>query len=254
MTTARLNYDLAGPPGAPPLLLVGSLGTTMAMWEPQLAALCGEFRVLRAEPRGHGGSDVLPGPYTIRGLAGDVLALLDRVGLPQVSYCGQSLGGMIGMWLAAHEPGRIGRLAVCCTSAWLPPAKAWTIRAEHVRAQGTASIADQVLDRWFSAAFRAANPAAVTWASAMLAATPAEGYAGCCEAIAAMDLRPALGAISAPTLVISGSADPATPPAHGAQIAAAIAGAQLAVVPAAHLANIEAPLDVSTRLLAHLAG
>jgi 3-oxoadipate enol-lactonase len=250
----RLNYQLSGPDGAPVLVLVGSLGTTMGMWDPQLSALEGHFRVLRADTRGHGGSPVPPGPYSIGDIGGDLLTLLDSLGIAVVSYCGLSLGGMAGMWLAAHAPARIDRLALCCTSAWLPPAEGWTSRAAQVRAHGTASIREQVIARWFTQGFREANPAAVGRAGDMLAATPDEGYAGCCEAIAAMDLRPVLSKISAPTLVIAGSEDPAIPPAHGEAIAAAIAGARLSLVPAAHLANIEAPDTVGDRLMAHLAG
>ncbi len=252
MTSARLNYELSGPPGAPPLLLAGSLGTTMTMWDPQLPALTARFRVLRADPRGHGRSEVPAGPYTIGDIGSDLLALLDSLGIAKVSYCGLSLGGMAGMWLAAHAPGRIDRLALCCTSAWLPPAEGWTDRAARVRAHGTASIRDQIVDRWFTPDFLPRDPAAVTWAGNMLAATPPEGYAGCCEAIAAMDLRPDLAAISAPTLVIAGASDQAIPPAHSAIIAAAIPDARMAVVPAAHLANVEAPEAVAALLIGHL--
>src|SRR5262245_28059158 len=231
----QLNYRLTGPDDAPVLLLVGSLGTTMGMWDPQLPRFEARFRVLRADTRGHGGSPVPPGPYSIDDIGGDLLALLDSLGIAAVSYCGLSLGGMAGMWLAAHAPARINRLALCCTSAWLPPAEGWTSRAAQVRAHGTESIREQVTARWFTPGFRAANPVAVTRASDMLTATPDEGYAGCCEAIAAMDLWPVLSKISAPTLVIAGSEDPATPPAHGEAIAAAIAGARFTLVGAAHL-------------------
>jgi 3-oxoadipate enol-lactonase len=250
----RLNYELSGPDGAPVLMLVGSLGTTMGMWDPQLPRLAARFRVLRADTRGHGGSPVPPGPYSIGDICGDLIALLDSLGIAAVSYCGLSLGGMAGMWLAAHVPDRIDRLALCCTSAWLPPADGWTSRAAQVRAHGTASVREQVTARWFTRGFRAANPAVAEWAGDMLAATPDEGYAGCCEAIAAMDLRPVLAQIGAPTLVIAGSQDPATPPAHGEAIAAAVAGSRFTLVPAAHLANIEAPDAVGDRLMAHLAG
>ena len=252
MTAARLNYELSGPAGAPSLLLAGSLGTTMAMWDPQLPELTAKFRVLRADTRGHGGSEVPAGPYTIAGIAGDLLALLDSLEIEATAYCGLSLGAMAGMWLAAHAPHRIGRLALCCTSAWLPPAGGWIARAALVRAQGTASITDQAVARWFTPQFRQRDPAAVAWAADMLAATPAEGYAACCEAIAAMDLRPDLAAISAPTLVIAGRDDPATPPEHGEAIAAAIGGARTALVPGAHLANVEASDQVTALLIAHL--
>jgi 3-oxoadipate enol-lactonase len=254
MTTARLNYELCGPAGAPWLLLAGSLGTTMAMWDPQLPALTAKFRVLRADPRGHGASEVPAGPYTIADIAGDLLALLDMLEIGATAYCGLSLGGMAGMWLASHAPHRIGRLALCCTSAWLPPADGWIARAAQVRAHGTASIRDQAVARWFTPQFREHDPATAGWAAQMLAATPAEGYAACCEAIAAMDLRPDLAAIAAPTLVIAGLDDPATPPEHGEAIAAAIAGARTALVPGAHLANVEARETVTGLLIAHLAG
>lgn len=254
MTAARLNYELAGAADAPPLLLVSSLGTTLRMWDPQMPSARTRFRVLRAEPRGHGRSAVPEGPYTIAELGRDVLALLDSLGIGKVAYCGLSLGGMIGMWLAAHAPDRIGRLALCCTSAWLPPAEAWRSRAAAVRAHGAASIREQVVGRWFTAAFRDSDPVTARWAGQMLAATPAEGYAACCEAIATMDLRPTLPAITAPTLVIAGSADPATPPAHGKTIAAGINAAELRLVQAAHLANIEAAQEVTAVLMRHLTG
>ncbi len=254
MTTARLNYELSGPAGAPPLLLAGSLGTTMAMWEPQLPELTARFRVLRADTRGHGGSEVPAGPYTIADIGHDLLALLDTLQIEATAFCGLSLGGMAGMWLAAHAPHRIGRLALCCTSAWLPPADGWIARAAQVREHGTASIRDQVVARWFTPQFRERDPATAGWAAGMLAATPAEGYAGCCEAIAAMDLRPDLAAISAPTLVIAALGDPATPPEHGEAIAAAIEGARLELVPGAHLANVEARAEVTGLLITHHAG
>ncbi len=254
MTAARLNYELTGDAGAPPLLLVGSLGTTMRMWDPQMPAARQHFRVLRAEPRGHGGSEVRRGPYTIDELSHDVLALLDLLRIDRISYCGLSLGGMIGMWVAASAPDRIDRLALCCTSAWLPPAQAWTSRAAQVRAHGTASISEQVVGRWFTTAFRESDPATARWAADMLSTAPAEGYAGCCEAIAAMDLRAALSSITAATLVIAGSADPATPPAHGKTIAASVPGAELHLVQAAHLANIEAAPAVTALLMRHLTG
>jgi 3-oxoadipate enol-lactonase len=160
---------------------------------------------------------------------------------------------MIGMWLAAHAPDRIVALGVCCTSAYLPPAGGWLARAALVRSEGMAQVAGQSLGRWFTPPFARCAPPAVAAVKAMLAGTDPEGYAGCCEAIAAMDLRPALGSITAPTLVVAGSEDPATPPWRGAQIARRIPGAKLLVVRgAAHLANLQAPGPVTAALLAHL--
>jgi pimeloyl-ACP methyl ester carboxylesterase len=157
----RLAATLEGPAGAPVVVLGNSLGTTREVWEPQVAALGERFRLLRFEHRGHGGSPAPPGPYTIAELGADVLALLDGLGLRAVSYCGISLGGMIGMWLAAHAPERIGALGLCCTSAYLPPAGFWAGRAEQARAGGMASLSEQVVARWFTPAFRARDPAAV---------------------------------------------------------------------------------------------
>jgi len=156
-----LAASLEGPAGAPVLVLGNSLGTTGEVWEPQAAALGERFRLLRFEHRGHGGSPSLPGPYTIAELGADVLRLLDGFGVPTASYCGISLGGMIGMWLAAHAPERIGALALCCTSAYLPPAGFWTDRAAQARTAGMASLAEPVVGRWFTPVFRARDPATV---------------------------------------------------------------------------------------------
>lgn len=258
MTAApvELSASLTGAAGAPVLVLGNSLGTTAELWQPQLGPLGGRFRLLRYEHRGHGGSPAPPGPYSIAGLAADVLMLLDELGVETASYCGVSLGGMVGMWLAANAPDRIEALALCCTSAYLPPVELWQDRAARVRADGMASIARQVVARWFTPGYQAAHPGtAAGFVTTLERDVVPEGYAGCCDAIAAMDLRPLLAAVRAPTLVISGAEDPATPPWHGAVIASAIPGARLRVIRgAAHLANVSAAAEFSATLLAHLAG
>lgn len=251
--TVPLSARLDGPTDAPVLLLGSSLGTTGAMWEPQLAALAAAFRVVRYDHRGHGGSPVPAGPYTVGELADDVLALADRLGADTFCYAGLSLGGMVGMELAARAPERVDRLVLLCTSALLGPAQSWTARADAVRRGGTAAVADTVVARWFHPDFVAAHPDLLVGYRAMLASTPTEGYAGCCEAIRDMDLTDRLGAVRAPTLVLAGADDPATPPAHGAAIAEGIPGARLVVVDgAAHLANVEQPDRVAELMLAHL--
>jgi 3-oxoadipate enol-lactonase len=160
---------------------------------------------------------------------------------------------MVGMWLAANAPGRIDALGVCCTTAHFPQPEPWTQRAATVRADGMAAIAEQVVGRWFTPAFARRDPAIPARFAATLETVTPEGYAGCCEAIAAMDLRPPLPAITAPTLVIAGSEDPATPPWHGAVIARAIPGARLRVVRgSAHLANVSAAGEVTAALTGHL--
>ena len=184
-----------------------------------------------------------------------MVRLLDDFGLETVSYCGISLGGMIGMWLAAHVPERIGALALCCTSAYLPPAQMWESRAAQARAAGLASISGQVVGRWFTPAFASRYPVTVARFTAALEGVDPEGYAGCCEAIAAMDLRSSLGRISAPVLVIAGAEDPATPPWHGARIASGVGRSRLRVIRGgAHLASVSQPGEVTVAVLEHLTG
>ena len=249
----KLTASLAG--SGPVLVLGNSLGTSRSVWDPQLPALARRFRLLRFELPGHGAGPhhPQPGPYTIAGLGSAVLGLLDEHGIDRAHYAGISIGGMIGLWLAAHAPARIAALGVCCTSAHLPPADGWLARAALVRSAGMAQVIEPALGRWFTPPFIRSAAPAVAAVKAMLAGTDPEGYAGCCEAIAAMDLRPVLGSITPPTLVVAGSEDPATPPWHGALIARRIPGAKLVVVRgAAHLANIQAPGPVTAALLAHL--
>jgi 3-oxoadipate enol-lactonase len=249
-----LGYDVQGAADAPVLVLAPSLGTHPDMWSPQTPLFAEQFRVVRVELRGHCGDSPL-GPYTIASIASDMLATLDAMGISQFSFCGLSLGGMAGMWLAAHVPSRVERLALCCTSAYMPPAQGWLDRAATVRRSGMSVIADAVVGRWFTADFAAQSPEVVAWARDMLLATPAEGYAGCCEAIAAMDLRPILEAITAPTLVLAGALDPSAPPSHAQVIVGAIAEAQLVVVPSvSHLATAQEPDVCAQLLLDHLGG
>jgi 3-oxoadipate enol-lactonase len=251
----RLAAALDGPPGAPVLVLGNSLGTTRAVWAPQLPVLRQHFRLLGYEHRGHGSSPGPAGPYTMDELGGDVLALLDAHQVERALYCGISLGGMVGMWLAARAPDRVAGLGLCCTSAYLPPAGFWLGRAAQARSAGLGPLAEQVVGRWFTPGFLARDPATVRAFLVGLQGIDRDGYAGCCEAIAAMDLRPALGSITAPTLVIAGAEDPATPPWHGAVIASGIAGSRLTVIRgASHLANVSSAGQVTAALLGHLRG
>lgn len=249
----ELHHRLDGPDGAPVLVLSNSLGTDLGMWDGQLPLLAQGFRLLRYDQRGHGRSPAPPGPYKVAELAGDLLELLDRLGLERVSFCGVSLGGMTGMWLAARAPERIERLALCCTSAYLPPRDMWTERAATVRADGMEAVAEAALERWFTPGFAELRPDIVERTRRALLATPPEGYAGCCEAIASHDLRAELGSIRAPTLVLAAADDPATPPEHGRRIAAAIDGARFAVLERGrHLAAVEHPKQFARELLGHL--
>jgi 3-oxoadipate enol-lactonase len=251
--SVELHHRLDGPPGAPALVLSNSLGTDLGMWDDQLPSLADHFRVLRYDQRGHGRSPAPPGPYTITELAGDALELLDQLGLERVSFCGASMGGMTAMWLAINAPERVERLALCCTSANLPPREKWSERAATVRAQGMEAVADAQLERWFTPGLAEHRPEAVKRTRRTLLDTPAEGYAGCCEAIGSLDLRDPLGSIRAPTLVLSASDDPATPPEHGRLIAEAVRGARFVLLERArHLAAVERPEEFARAVLGHL--
>lgn len=247
----RLGRRVTGPDDGAPLLLGPSLGTTSDMWLPQAeAAVAAGRRVVAFDQLGHGGSAVPPGPYTVERIGRAVLRLADELGAGRFDYAGVSLGGMVGMWLGAHAPDRIASLALICASAHMPPAEGWRRRAATVRANGTASIADAALDRWFTGEFTDRDPY-----RAMLASIPDEGYAACCEAIAVMDQRPILDRIAAPTLVVAGEEDPAAPPDHGELIAKSVPGARFALVRgAAHLASVERADEVTALLLDHLGG
>ncbi len=251
-----LHHESAGDDSGPVLLLGCSLGTNVAMWEPQVAPLAEHLRVIRYDHRGHGASPVPPGPYEIEDLGRDVLALMDRLGVERASVGGVSLGGMVGMWLGAHAPDRVERLVLCCTSAHLPPASAWAERAAAVRAAGTTEVvADVVVERWLTPAFAEANPETQAWLRAMLLATDPDGYAACCGVIGRMDLRDALPSIAAPTLVVSASGDQATPPEHQRLLAEAIPAARLETVsPAAHIGNVERAEAITGLILGHVVG
>ncbi len=246
---------LPGPAGAATVVLSNSLGSTRHMWDHTVPALQEQFNVLRYDTRGHGLSTVIAGSPTIDDLADDVIALLDHLGLERVHFVGLSLGGMTGMRLAARNPERVNRFVALCTSPYLGPATNWTDRAALVRRDGTAAVAEAVVDRWYSPGFLASQTERVRRARAMVASTPAEGYADCCDAIATMDLRAQLSEISAPTLAIAGADDPSTGPDHLAQIADGVRDGRLVVVPdAAHLANDEQPEIVNAAIITHLTG
>jgi len=237
---ARIQYRFDGPAEAPVLVLANSLGTDLSMWEVQLPSFAQSFRVLRYDSRGHGQSAVTPGPYTIERLAGDVIGLLDGLEIRRAHVCGLSLGGMIGMWLGAHAPERVERLALCNTAAYIGPPELWNTRIDAVRQGGMQAIAAAVIERWFTPSFREHSPEAVERVRQTLLAAPPDGYIACCAAVRDMDQRDTVSLIRAPTLVIAGSQDMATPPTDGRFLSERIQGAQYVELEAAHLSNIEA--------------
>jgi 3-oxoadipate enol-lactonase len=229
------------------VVLAGSLGSTLELWDAQVPALAERFRVLRYDHPGHGGSPLLD-VRGIDGLAREAVALLDGLGLARVSFCGLSLGGAVGMQLALEAPERIDRLVLCCTSMRFATPDFWEERARAVRARGVVAVADAVLERWFTPGFPD-----VRRYREMLVSTPAEGYARCCEALRDWDARGTLGALTATTLAIAGAEDPSAPPEHLEAIVSEVDGARLVVLDGArHLANVERVDEFNSALVSFL--
>ncbi|MFL6280598.1 MAG: 3-oxoadipate enol-lactonase [Vicinamibacterales bacterium] len=235
----RLRYEIDGNPGGPPVLFSNSLGTTCEMWKPQVDALSSTFRLIRYDTRGHGASDVPPGPYTLETLALDALAILEAADVDRAHICGLSLGGLTAMWLAVHRPDRVQSVTLASTAARIGNAMMWEERIAQVRTSGVQSVADAAMERWFSQSFRAYDPDVVAIYNRMLSATPAEGYAACCAAIRDADLRPTIHRISAPALVLAGHHDPVTPPADAEDMRSRIPDSRVSLLDAAHILNVE---------------
>jgi 3-oxoadipate enol-lactonase len=234
-----INVQVDGPEGAPVLMLSNSLGTTLDMWAGQVGPFTQHFRLVRYDRRGHGKSGCPKGPYTMERLGRDVLAVLDALGLKKINWCGLSMGGMVGQWLGANAPERVERLVLTNTSSYFADKNMWNDRLKLVREKGIAAFAGPNMERWFTKGFLERSPEAVAPIKAMFAATPLEGYIGCGEAVRDMDHRALLPKIKAPTLVIAGKHDPATPVEANEYIKNQIAGAKLTVLDAAHMSNVE---------------
>ncbi|MEU7319504.1 3-oxoadipate enol-lactonase [Streptomyces griseoviridis] len=245
MTESLLNHRVEGPASAPPLLLGPSLGTSYALWDEVAPELSVTHRVVRWDLPGHGGSPAaLIGPgATVADLAELVLALADSLGIEQFGYAGVSLGGAVGLHLAVHHPKRVASLAAICSSAHFGDERPWRERAERVRREGLGWLVESAGARWFAGDFTVPG-----LLRDHAEADPA-GYAACCDALAAFDLRARLSAVRAPTLLIAGREDRATPPAHLREIADAVPGAALLEIPgASHLAPAQRPEAVVAAL------
>ena len=251
--TVDLAYAEHGDARGVPVVLASSIGSSRVMWSHQIQTLAAQRWVIAVDHRGHGASPVPPGPYEIEDLADDVIALADARGIERMDFVGLSLGGMVGMSLAARYPDRVRRLVLACTTAYLPPPELWLERAAAVRAGGMARITDSVLARWFTPKFMADHPDLVAPLREQFEATSPDGYAECGLAISRMDLRYALPAIAAPTLVIAGIDDPATTPTTCRGLADAIRGATYVEVAASHIAAVEAATEFTDAILDHLA-
>lgn len=234
------NYELNGPENTPVLFLSNSLGTTHSMWAKQVDYFSKNFRVLSYDTRGHGESVKNKGPYTLEQLGNDVLQITQALGIEKFSFCGISMGGLIGQWLGIHAPEKLDKLVVCNTAAKIGQEAGWNDRAALVRSEGMNPVADGSAGRWFTEGFVQANPASVNALINGLRQTDAEGYASCCDALAKADLREKIALIKTPTLIVAGSHDPVTTVADADAMAEKIAGSQRVDLDASHLSNIEA--------------
>jgi 3-oxoadipate enol-lactonase len=253
LATHQLHYEIEGPEHAPVLLFAHALGTNMDMWTFQIKHSQERFRVLRIDVRGHGGSSAPPGPYRIEDLGQDVLVLLDHLKIERAHFCGLSMGGMIGQWLAVHAPARLGKLIVSNSAARVGSHAALLARADLVRCGGMKEVSCAAAERWFTSTFLSRKPGTVNLLVRQLQACSQEGYANCCETLAVTDLRKLISRITLPPLVISGRHDPVTTLSDAVQIIERVRGSNCVELPASHLSNIEAASAFNQTLLQFLA-
>jgi 3-oxoadipate enol-lactonase len=240
----EINYELHGREGAPWLLLSHSLACSVRMWDPQIAALKDQYRILACDTRGHGATDAPAGAYTLELLADDLFFLFKELKIEKTHYCGLSMGGMIGQTFALKYPGVFQTLTLADTTSRYPPeaAAAWVERIRTAETKGMEPLAQPTLERWFTEPFRRNNPAAVDAIRKLILATPVAGYVGCSHAIPTINLTARLKEIRCPILVIVGADDPGTPVSMAKEIHDNAPGSTLVVLPqAAHLANLEQP-------------
>lgn len=239
--------DCANKPGSADgtVVLLNSLGTTIAMWDEVTALLRESLDVVRFDQRGHGGAGSAPGPTSIDDLVDDLMAVLDRLGLERVHVAGVSIGGMVAIRAASRRPDRISSLAVLCSAAVYDP-QGWIERAAAVREHGLEPMVAPIMDRWFSREFQHRRPEVVRDYMTMLRAVDPEGYAAGCDVLATADVRDDLPKVAVPTLVVGGAEDPATPPYRQRLIARSIRHSHFEILPGvAHLAPVAAPAEIA---------
>lgn len=248
-----LAWSAAGNPDHPAVIMTHSLGCDSTMWQAQVEGLADSFRVITLDMRGHGQSEAPPGPYSLDMLGADVVAVADAAGVAEFSICGNSIGGIIALWVAINHPRRIRSLIASSTAAKVGTAQRWAERSRAVTEEGMARIAPRVVAAWFAPEFASRHPHRWERALATFVATDPQGYIGCCEALADGDLRSQVGSISAPTLILAGEVDPATPPAQAEWLHSQIPSSRLKIFPAAaHLPNLEDPVAYTEEIKAFL--
>ncbi|RZG65748.1 3-oxoadipate enol-lactonase [Acinetobacter bouvetii] len=238
---AAINYATFGDARKPAIIFSNSLGTNYQMWQPQINFFKKDYFIVCYDTRGHGASTAPQGPYSIEQLGTDVVNLLDHLNIQKASFCGISMGGLTGQWLAIHHPEHFNHVIVCNTAAKIGQEQAWNDRAQLVREQGLKPIAETAASRWFTEPFIRSNTAIVESLSNDLGAGSPEGYASCCEALAKADVRKQLKNITVPTLVVAGQKDPVTTVADAQYIINNVRSSSLFEINASHISNIEQP-------------
>jgi 3-oxoadipate enol-lactonase len=244
-----LNVEIDGRDDAPVLMLSNSLGTDLHMWDPQMPEFSKHFRVVRYDRRGHGKSGTTKGPYSFDLFGRDILAIIDALKIEKMNWCGLSMGGMDGQWLGANAPDRLDKLVLANTNYYYADKSPWADRIKFVLNNGPAGFVDANMARWFTKGFIERAPKEIERMTKMFIASNREGYAACVEAIRDMDFRASNPTITAPTLVIVGAQDPATPPAYGEEIARQIEGAKVVSLDASHISNVEQPAAFTKAVL-----
>ena len=246
------RVKVQGSATAPTIVLSNSLGTSLEMWDSQVAALTRDYRIVRYDCRGQGNSAVPEGSYSVAQFAGDILAIMDALDIGKAHWCGLSLGGMIGQWLAANVPSRFDKVILANTTCYYCSPAFWLDRIQAVKDGGMESIAERVVSGWLTADFRQREPVIAERMKAMLLATSQDGYIQTCEALSSLDQRYLLADIKNPTLVIAGERDLSTPLKDAEFIASQIQSAKLAVLDAAHISNVEQSTAFSQAVLKFL--
>jgi 3-oxoadipate enol-lactonase len=252
LRSVRLRYELAGREDAPVVVFSNSLGADLSMWNAQMAEFSRGYRVLRYDTRGHGESSLPAGPHNLAALAGDVLDLLDYLTIPAVSFCGLSLGGMTGLWLAQNSPKRIRKVIACSSAAKIGTLESWDSRIGLVRREGMAAVVPGILERWFTPAFHAKSPEAIRAMERLLLNIDVDGYAAGCAAVRDADFREGLSAVMVPILLANGASDPVAPPLDGQALAALIPRARYLEFPGSHLFPMESAAELTAAVLGFL--
>ena len=246
---AQINYQTFGDASKPALVFSNSLGTNFKMWQPQIDFFAQDHFVICYDTRGHGGSEAPQGPYTIDQLGQDVVNLLDHLNIEKAAFCGISMGGLTGQWLAINRPERFNQVVVCNTAAKIGQEQAWNDRAALVREQGLQPIASTAASRWFTEPFIQSNATVVNSLQNDLGAGSPEGYASCCEALAKADVREQLKQVKIPVFIIAGQQDPVTTMEDGLFIQKQIFNSQLFNINASHISNLEQPEDFNNTII-----